>query len=151
MDQIPKRTGLANIYRSGLDKWEKYLIFPLKNPSYYQVIGLVLSVVYMFASTLVIQSVIVGIVLILDWMDGAVARKYNLVGREGWMIDVFVDRLSEGFIFTALLFTPIGTVFFVLYILNILLSMYSVKSGKHLILPLRFVWLLILFGKLWII
>lgn len=151
MDQIPKRTGLANIYRSVLDKWEKYLIFPLKNPSYYQVIGLVLSVAYLFTSTLVIQSVIVGVVLILDWMDGAVARKYNLVGREGWMIDVFVDRLSEGFIFVALLFTPIGIVFFTLYILNILLSMYSVRSGKHLILPLRFAWLLILLGKLWII
>ena len=151
MDQIPKRTGIANIYRSVLDKWEKYLIFPLKNPSYYQVIGLVLSVAYLFTSTLVIQSVIVGVILILDWMDGAVARKYNLVGREGWMIDVFVDRLSEGFIFAALLFTPIAVVFFAIYILNILLSMYSVKSGKHLILPLRFVWLLILLGKLWII
>lgn len=151
MDQIPKRTGLANFYRSALDKWEKYLVFPLKNPSYYQVIGLMLSVVYLFSSTLIFQSVIVGIILILDWMDGAVARRYNLVGREGWMIDVVVDRLSEGFIFAALLFTPIGMVFFALYILNIFLSMYSVKSGKHLVLPLRFVWLLILLGKLWII
>lgn len=151
MDQIPKRTGLAMIYRSVLNKWEKYLIFPSKNPSNYQVVGLLLSVGYLFTTNLIIQIVLVAVILILDWMDGAVARKYNLVGREGWMIDVFVDRLSEGFIFAVHLFTPLGTAFFVLYIINIFLSMYSVRSGKHLLLPLRFVWLLILVGKLWII
>ena len=151
MDQIPKRTGLAMIYRSVLNKWEKYLIFPSKNPSHYQVVGLLLSIGYLFTTNLIIQIGLVAIILTLDWMDGAVARKYNLVGREGWMIDVFVDRLSEGFIFAAHLFTPLGTTFFLLYIINIFLSMYSVRSGKHILLPIRFIWLLVLIGKLWII
>ncbi len=138
------------IYRTVLSKWEKYLIFPSKNPSDYQVVGILLSLGYLFTTNIYFQIILVAVILILDWVDGAVARKYNLVGREGWMIDVFVDRLSEGFIFAAHLFSPLGVIFFLLYIINIFLSLYSVKSGKHILLPIRFIWLLILIVKLWI-
>ncbi|OIO44368.1 MAG: hypothetical protein AUJ41_03170 [Candidatus Pacebacteria bacterium CG1_02_43_31] len=150
MDKIPKRTGIAYIYRSVLHNWEKYLIFPSKNPSNYQIVGLLLSIGYLLTNNLIFQIILVGVILILDWMDGAVARKFNLDTKEGWMIDVFIDRLSEGFMFAAHLSTTLGTWFFALYIINTILSIYSIKSGKHLIMPLRFVWLLILLGKLWI-
>lgn len=151
MVQIPKRHFIAKSYRPLMDKLEKYMIFPFKNPSHYQVVGLLLSICYLYAKSPATQSLILGTILILDWMDGAAARKYNLASREGWIIDVFVDRISEGFIFTPALFSPLGTIFFLLYILNIFLSIFSVKTGIHFILPVRFYWLLILIAKIWII
>lgn len=150
MDQIPKRTGLAGLYRGVLNRMEKHLLFPLQNPSHYQLIGLVLSVAYLFQPQTTIQILLVAAILILDWMDGAVARKNKLANKEGWMTDVAVDRISEGLIFIAHLFSPLANTFFLLYLANIWLSIYSVKSGKHLILPLRFVWMVILILQLWI-
>ncbi|MBI5448799.1 CDP-alcohol phosphatidyltransferase family protein [Candidatus Gottesmanbacteria bacterium] len=151
MDHISQRTQVAMLYRWVLSRWEKYLIFPIKNPSYYQVAGLVLSVVYLYVSSLVWQSILIGVILLFDWMDGAAARKYKVTGKKGWMIDVCVDRVSEGFIYLSALFSRLGTIFFLLYLCNIMLSLYSVKSGKHILLPLRFAWLLILIYRVWII
>jgi len=94
----------------------------------------------------VTRLIIVTVVLISDWLDGATARSQKITSKEGWMIDVAVDRVSEGFIFAIHLDTYIGKVFFALYVLNTILSMYSISSKKHLILPLRFMWLIYLAG-----
>ncbi|MFS8158608.1 MAG: CDP-alcohol phosphatidyltransferase family protein [Candidatus Roizmanbacteria bacterium] len=149
MDQIPQRPGVAKIYRTVLMSLERYMIFPFRDPAYYSVAGLLLSIGYLFARSLALQVTIIAVILLFDWMDGAVARKYNKTSRAGWLIDVAVDRMSEGIIFASLLFTPLGSIFFISYICNIFLSFYSVKAGRHHLLPLRFIWLFILLGKLW--
>lgn len=144
MDKIPKRTKLAGAYRSILDKYEGSLIFPFKNPSYYQVIGLLLSIVFLFLTSSVSKIIVLLFILFLDWFDGAAARKFGYTGKTGWMIDVVIDRISEGFIFISEIFNPIGRVFFLLYILNIFLSFYAVKTGKHYLIPIRFLYLILL-------
>jgi len=144
MPKIPKRSDVAQIYRKVLVGFEKYLIFPIKNPNFYQIFSLIVSTLFLFVVGTELRALLVLSVLVADWLDGAVARRYKLANRQGWLIDVVVDRVSEGFIFAAVLFTGVGKAFFALYLVNIVLSMYSIKSQKHLILPLRFFYLIFL-------
>jgi phosphatidylglycerophosphate synthase len=145
MDTIPKRSTLAKVlYRNLLDKYESKLVFPVKDPNFYQIVGLLLSGVFLFKPHPVLGIILIVIILLSDWMDGAVARRYKKTSREGWMIDVVVDRISEGLMFVAYLGTFVGNIFFFLYLLNILGSYYSVKTGKQTILALRFFYLIYL-------
>lgn len=144
MDQIPKRTAIAKIYRNVLDKYEDRLVFPVKDPNFYQIVSVLLSIVFLFKPGVLLAIILLVIILISDWMDGAVARKYNLVGRSGWMIDVAIDRISEGLILAVYLGTLMGKIFFGMYLINLIFSFYSVKSGKHIILAVRFFYLVYL-------
>lgn len=144
MDRIPKRSKLAKIYRDILDKYEGSLVFPIKDPNFYQVFSVLLSAVFLFRPQPVLGIVLISLILLSDWMDGAVARKYNLTSREGWMIDVVIDRISEGLMFIAYLGTFVGNLFFFLYLFNIVGSYYSIKSGKHTLIPTRFFYLIYL-------
>lgn len=144
MDKIPKRSKLAKIYRDVLDKYEDKLVFPVKDPNFYQVVSVLLSAVFLFKPGIVLGIVLLAVILISDWMDGAVARKYNLTCREGWMIDVVIDRLSEALIFVGYLGTIVGKIFFGMYLINIVMSFYAVKSGKHLLIATRFFYLIYL-------
>jgi len=146
MDNIPKRTNLAGLYRKPLAWLETKISLSFLNPNYLQIIALILSFIYLFIDNNVTRLIIVTVVLISDWLDGATARSQKITSKEGWMIDVAVDRISEGFIFAIHLDTYVGKVFFGLYVLNTILSMYSISSKKHLILPLRFMWLIYLAG-----
>lgn len=140
MDKIPKRTTIAGLYRKPLSLLETAFTLSFLNPNYLQITALLLSVGYLFADNNYIRLVLVIIILISDWLDGASARSQKITSREGWMKDVVVDRVSEGFIFAAHLDYSLGKSFFALYIINIALSIYSVSSNKHLMLPLRFLW-----------
>ena len=144
MDKIPQRTKLAKIYRSVLDRYESYLVFPIRDPNFYQVLSVFLSAVFLFKPQPFLGVCLMSLILLSDWMDGAAARKYKLTSREGWMIDVVVDRISEGFIFVVYLGTFVGNLCFGIYLLNIIGSIYSIKSGKHLLLPIRFFYLIYL-------
>jgi phosphatidylglycerophosphate synthase len=70
--------------------------------------------------------------LILDWLDGVIARKFGTASYEGYLTDVASDRFSEGIIFLGFFFP-----WFYLFCLNCALSLVSVKMRRHLILPLR--------------
>lgn len=144
MDKIPQRNKLAKIYRNILDKYEGNLVFPIKDPNFYQILSVFLSGMFLFKPQPVLGIGLISLILLLDWMDGAVARKYNLTSREGWMIDVVIDRISEGLMFVAYLGTFVGNIFFSLYLLNILGSYYSIKSGKHTVMAIRFFYLIYL-------
>ncbi|MFH0890285.1 MAG: CDP-alcohol phosphatidyltransferase family protein [Candidatus Aenigmatarchaeota archaeon] len=78
--------------------------------------------------------------LLLDWFDGIIAKKYGLVSEKGYMVDVFADRLSEGIIFA-----PFFTPWFYLFALNNALSVCSFTNHKHVILPLRHIFLVYFF------
>jgi phosphatidylglycerophosphate synthase len=146
MATIPKRQALtgAVYYRKILTFLEKKFRLPTINPSWFQVVGLLMSVYYLFLFAIPIKIFFIAIILLLDWFDGAAARQQNKKSLEGWMIDVMIDRLSEGFIFFAEIGSTIGLVFFILWIANVALSIYSVKTGKHILLALRFAYIFVL-------
>ena len=89
----------------------------------------------------VLASIItIFFVLLLDVLDGIVARaKGQTSSREGWMVDVSVDRISEAIICLAL-----SRVFILLTIINMGLALLSCHYKKHAIMPLRQITLLIL-------
>ena len=85
-------------------------------------------------------TVAVFFVLLLDAFDGIVARaKGQPCSRDGWIVDVAVDRVSESIICLAL-----SRIFILLSIVNLGLSFLSCKYKKHAIIPLRQATLVIL-------
>lgn len=99
MGKIPKRSQIAQLYKQPFHKLEKLMPFLIKDPNFYQVFGLLFSIFFLFTKTNVHQITLISLILIFDWLDGATARKYNLTSRKGYLIDVVVDRISEGLIF----------------------------------------------------
>jgi phosphatidylglycerophosphate synthase len=106
-------------------------------------LGLVCSpIAYLLLSERAIIASIVAIffVLLLDILDGIVARaEAQPSSKDGWMVDVSVDRISEAVICLAL-----SRVFILLTILNMGLALLSYHYKKHAIIPLRQATLLIL-------
>ena len=106
-------------------------------------ISLVFSpIAYLLLSERAILASIVTIffVLLLDALDGVVARaKGQTDSRDGWMVDVAVDRLSEAIICIAL-----SRIFILFTIANMGLALLSCKYKKHAIIPLRQIILVIL-------
>ncbi len=80
---------------------------------------------------------ILFLVLCFDYLDGFIAREYGLDSEEGYMVDVVVDRVSEGVIFMVSVFP-----WFVLFSVNNLLALRSFRKDEHFILPLRHFYLI---------
>lgn len=99
-------------------------------------------IAYLLLSERAIAASIIAIflILLLDALDGIVARaKGQTSSKDGWMVDVSVDRISEAVISLAL-----SRVFILLTILNMGLALLSYRYKKHAIIPLRHAILLIL-------
>ena len=99
-------------------------------------------IAYMLLSERAIAASIIAIflILLLDALDGIVARaKGQTSSKDGWMVDVSVDRISEAVISLAL-----SRVFILLTILNMGLALLSYRYKKHAIIPLRHAILVIL-------
>lgn len=144
MDDIPRRRSLALPYRSLLTFFEKRVYLPDITPSYYHVFGLFASVLFLYCQAAWLKILVLALILVADWADGATARRYNKCRRAGYMLDVVTDRASEGLIFAAGAGTTIGQVFYLAWLLNLLLAYYSIRSNRHSSLPLRFAYLLVL-------
>ena len=73
------------------------------------------------------------IIMLLDALDGIVARaKGETNSKDGWLVDVSVDRVSEAVISLAL-----SRIFILLTIINMSLALLSYRYRKHAIIPLR--------------
>jgi len=99
-------------------------------------------IAYLLLSERAIAASIIAIflILLLDALDGIVARaKGQTSSKDGWMVDVSVDRISEAVISLAL-----SRVFILLTIINMGLALLSCHYEKHAIIPLRQTTLLIL-------
>ncbi len=149
MDVIPGRRSVASPYRALLSLFEGRLFLPDLNPSYYHLLGLMLSVLYLYARAPGLKIALIVVVLLADWFDGATARRYHRVRRAGYITDVVTDRASEAFLFVAEAGTILGQIFFLLWMVNALLTFYSVYSNKHTSLPLRFVYIVGLMARGW--
>ncbi len=100
----------------------------------------VTSIFFLFAQNTLHQALIIFIVLLLDLYDGLVARKYGKESKNGLIVDLACDRVSELVIFIR---TPY-LLFFVFA--NVLLSVLKIKKGCH-VAPLRHIYMLYL---LWV-
>jgi phosphatidylglycerophosphate synthase len=129
--------------------FEDRLFLPDLNPSYYHLLGLALSVLYLYARAPGPKIFLIVVVLLADWFDGATARRYHRVRRAGYITDVVTDRASEAFLFVAEAGTALGQIFFLLWMVNALLTFYSVYSNKHTSLPLRFAYIVVLMAQAW--
>jgi len=119
-----------------LDHVVESLPLPRVNPNLISGLSILLSLVFILIQNQLAAVFVLLLVLVLDYLDGAVARKYNTQSEEGYVVDVASDRMSEGIIFS-LFFFP----WFFLFSLNCLLSLLSVKKNIHIIIPLRHIFL----------
>lgn len=144
METIPKRPHIADFYRTILLSLERYLPLPRINPSFYESAGLVMSIVYLYTTNLYTKVLVLSLVLLSDWLDGATARRYKLLSKQGYLIDLSSDRISELIIFFPIDMSLLSWVFFTLAIANTILAYVSVLTGRHMSMALRFFYLLIL-------
>jgi len=148
MDIIPGRLVVASPYRAALSLFEKRLPLPDINPAYYHTLALGLSVLFLYAQTPWQKIALLALVLLADWVDGATARRYSGGSRAGYIVDVVTDRASEAFIFAAEADSRLGQAFFLLWMINSVLSYFSIRSNIHTSLPLRFAYLIVLVVQL---
>ena len=123
---------------------------PKIRPDTISALFLVLSIFFVFYNNILYQILMLTIVLLLDRLDDSIAKKYqygtNRAEKEKrWMVGAFSDRLSEGIV-SIIYFMP----FFFLFSLNCFLSLWSYKSKKHFILPVRQILLVYLIVKFFI-
>ena len=144
MDPIPSRPAIAGPHRTLLSVLEQWVPLPDITPSYYHALAIALSILFLYTNASVYKIAIVGVILLVDWLDGATARRYDRYRRSGYIIDVVTDRVSEAFVFSAEAGMALGRIFFILWVINSALTFYSVYSNKHTSLPLRFAYLIIL-------
>lgn len=147
MVTIPDRRRVASPYRAVLSFLERRAPLPNINPAYYHTSALALSVVFLYTTMLAPRIVILIVILIADWLDGATARRYQGGSRAGYIVDVVTDRASEALIFAAEAPTYLGQVFFILWILNCALAFYSARTNVHTALPLRCAFMIALVAR----
>jgi phosphatidylglycerophosphate synthase len=141
----PKENIFRTKFRKPIDDLVIKIPFPKINPdyiSYSTLITTIISVYFFKKNNLGLFCLFLGITLLLDWMDGTIARKYNLESKGGWILDKVIDRISEIILFTFI--WPIGLIFVPLEILIMYLS-YNRKFPLFLMFmpPLRLVLLLV--------
>lgn len=149
MAHIPRRPGVATPYRRLLSALERHVVLPDINPSYYHLLALGLSVLYLYAQTPAQKIWLIATILIADWLDGATVRRHKRGSRGGYLLDLLTDRISEALIFATETSTLLGQICFLLWLVNIALAFHSVRSNAHTALPLRFAFLLILLIQSW--
>ncbi len=77
--------------------------------------------------------------LLLDSVDGAVARRYRLrttkeQQRHGQLVDLTADRISEGILF---LWTPFFTFWAPFFLINTVLAFVQYRTQRAYVLPFR--------------
>lgn len=143
---VPPRPAVARLYRVPLERLEQSLPLPPVPPAVYTAVGLGLSALAFVVPIGWPLVALVAAVLLADWLDGATARRFGWTGRAGYVADIIADRASEGLIFAAAAGTPLGKPFLVLWLVNCALTVLSLRGRRHLALPLRFGYLVLLAG-----
>jgi len=144
MEAIPTSTSLSNKIKKVLSVFEKRINLPKINPYSYYLTTIILSFSFFYLESARLKIIIMLLVLISDWLDNATIRQHYKNSVDSWTSDVLINRLSEGLIFTAEVDHRMGKLFFLLWLGNIMLSFHSVEVKKHLILPIRFLYIFIL-------
>jgi len=124
--------------RAIIDSVGLQLPLPKVNPSTVSALSVVTSLAFVLVlkHSPVLALLLVVVTLLLDWFDGLIAKKYELCSREGYLVDLVADRASE-----AILFIPYFAPWFYLFILNGVLTLFGTAKHKHILLPLRAVFI----------
>jgi phosphatidylglycerophosphate synthase len=88
---------------------------------------------------LLASIIVLFLIILLDALDGIVARAKGQTSEDGWFVDVSVDRVSEAVISLAL-----SRIFILLTMLNLSLALWSCRYKRHAIIPLRHAMIVIL-------
>ena len=101
------------------------------------------AVAFMYRGNLAWIFIFLLVSLLLDWIDGVVARKYNRVSRHGYWVDMICDRLVELMIaiYSPMFWLP-------MFSINFILTFVNLKTKVHLMLPIRAAFLLFLLFKI---
>ncbi len=115
---------------------------PKVNPNIISGLSILTSLIFILTLeySSILAFIFIIITLLLDWFDGLTAKKYNLCSKEGYIVDVTSDRLSEG-----IMFVPFFEPWFYLFVLNTILTVFSFTKNKHIIIPLRHIFLIYFF------
>ena len=126
--------------RAVIDSVGLQLPLPRINPSLVSALSIVTSLAFVLVlkhSPAAALSLVM-ITLLLDWFDGLIAKKYEICSRQGYLVDLAADRVSE-----AILFIPYFAPWFYLFIVNSALTVFGVAKHKHILLPLRAVFIIV--------
>lgn len=134
---LDQKRDLFKGIEKGVGKVFSYL--PI-TPNQYTLI----SVLFGFGSLyfLIKQNLILAVIFfliggLLDFVDGAVARRKNMATKTGAYLDTIVDRYVEGFLLLGMMFLPLPTIllpgriwiFFVLF--GSVLTTYAKAAAKE--------------------
>lgn len=141
-----RKLGLVNKLRDNLDRIGLALPLPNVHPNVISGISIITSFAFLasFGFSVILSLLFLILTLLLDWFDGLVAKKFFRTSEEGYLADITSDRLSEGIMFV--IFFP----WFCLFVLNCALSLMSVARRKHVILPLRHLFVIYLLWLIWV-
>jgi phosphatidylglycerophosphate synthase len=135
----PRLIASSRFYKGILNKALSWVPLPKISPnlvSVLSVVSVVIGLIFLNKSAALFFACVV-LSMIFDGLDGMIARKHNLTSEGGYIVDVLFDRLSEGIIFVG--FMPW---WFALFGLNVFLTIFSYKKGVHMILPLKFLFII---------
>jgi phosphatidylglycerophosphate synthase len=115
------------------------LPLPNINPNVISGFSIITSLMFLLSMrfSVFLSLLFLAVTLLLDWFDGLISRKLGLVSEDGYLVDLASDRFSEGIIFVAFFFP-----WFYLFLANCILSIIAVTRRRHLMLPLRHVFLI---------
>lgn len=133
------KLGIVKKLRAITDYYVLRLPLPRINPNILSGLSIISSLGFILSlslseSSLKLPFAFLIITLLLDWLDGLIAKKHCLASEKGYIVDVASDRLSE-----AILFIPFFFPWFYLFTINMILTMFSFVRNRHIILPLRLI------------
>ena len=141
-----RKFGFVNRFRSKLDRIGLALPLPDVHPNVISGMSVITSFAFLafLRFSLVTSFSFLILTLLLDWFDGLTAKKFFRDSEEGYLADMASDRLSEGIMFSV--FFP----WFCLFAANCLLAMVSVARRRHVVLPLRHVFVIYMIWLIWL-
>ena len=137
----PKKTKFAKKLRKPFDEFASRLPMPKINPNIVSISTIFTSVIavgFLVNDHFVYFTLFLFITLILDWLDGLVARKHKVPHKHGFIYDSVSDRISE-----LILFSFIYQWVLILVFINCFLTLNSFRTGKYWTMPLRQILLII--------
>jgi phosphatidylglycerophosphate synthase len=141
----PKRSFLGKFSQNFIQKITKNLYLPKINPNKISALSVIFSILFIifFNYSRIVSLFVLLLVLLFDFLDGAIAKRYYKEKIDGYIIDVTCDRISEGIIFSIFFFP-----WFFLFSINLWLTIWSFYSKKHIVLPLRHIFIFYLIIKI---
>ena len=133
------KLGSVKRMREATDSILLRLPLPRINPNVISGLSILTSLLFLLVLNLSawLALAFIMVTIVLDWLDGLVAKKHNLCSEEGYMVDIASDRLSEG-----IMFIPFFMPWFFLFALNNVLALAGFTRNRHIILPLRHLFLI---------